>query len=91
MRTNSHARSRVALGMLLGLVLAAGWFVLVEIERPEVSGASAAALRAPTGEPQLIAIEPLPLMNGEMDGEMCEWVPASAIAPASVFQGQGAA
>ncbi|MGH9786122.1 MAG: hypothetical protein ACRD88_18280 [Terriglobia bacterium] len=86
MRAKSRARSRVALGMLLTLVLAAGWFVLVETERPEVSGASAAALRAPTGEPQLIAIAPLPVM----DGQMCEWVPASAVAPASFFQAQGA-
>ena len=90
MRAKSRARSRVALGMLLGLVLAAGWFVAVQTERSEVRGASAAALRAPTGEPQLIAMEPLPLMNGMTDGQMCEWVPASAVAPASFFQGQGA-
>ncbi|MCH8269297.1 MAG: hypothetical protein IH846_17480, partial [Acidobacteria bacterium] len=34
--------------------------------------------RRPTGHPQLISVEPLPPMNGEMNGEMCEWVPASA-------------
>lgn len=90
MRAKSRARSRVALGMLLGLVLAAAWFVAVQTERSEVRGASATALRAPTGEPQLIAMESLPLMNGETDGQMCEWVPASAVAPASFFQGQGA-
>jgi DNA-binding beta-propeller fold protein YncE len=31
-------------------------------------------LRQPTGAPQLVGYEPLPMM----DGEMCEWIPASA-------------
>jgi DNA-binding beta-propeller fold protein YncE len=40
----------------------------------KLGGASRAATLKPTGSPQLVAIEPLP----SMDGQMCQWVPASA-------------
>ena len=36
--------------------------------------AASSPLRKPTGYPQLVSVQPLP----EMDGEMCEWVPASS-------------
>ena len=29
------------------------------------------------GQPQLVSVYPLPAMNGEMGGEMCQWSPAS--------------
>ena len=43
-------------------------------EKPGPRGASPPSARRAAGYPQLISIEPLP----EMDGEMCEWTPASA-------------
>lgn len=63
-------------GALLLLVIAgAAWILFVgEAKRPELSAASQAALRRPTGYPQLVSVEPLPVA----DGQMCEWVPASA-------------
>ena len=30
------------------------------------------------GQPRLVSVYPLPAMNGEMGGEMCQWAPASA-------------
>ncbi|MBI4478495.1 MAG: hypothetical protein HY651_00565 [Acidobacteria bacterium] len=45
-------------------------------ERGSMNRASLAAARQATGEPQLVAIHPLP----EMDGEMCQWEPAAASA-----------
>ncbi len=51
-------------GTLAGFVLSSG-----------VTGENLSVLaRRPTGFPQLISVEPLPAM----DGEMCEWMPAGA-------------
>ena len=40
------------------------------------------AVRRPTGQPQLVSIEPLPQSLSQslsmMDGEMCQWMPASS-------------
>ena len=44
------------------------------VERNAIRSGSDAALRRPTGEAQLVGVEALP----EMQGEQCEWVPASA-------------
>ena len=53
----------------------AAWVLFTgEAKRPELSAASKAALRNPTGYPQLVSVAPLPTM----DGEMCQWMPASA-------------
>src|SRR3990172_3927338 len=59
-----------------GLLGAAALFVLlaVKVASPDLSDASSAALRSASGSPQLVAVAPLPAMNGEM----CEWMPASA-------------
>ena len=55
-------------GLLCLLVAGAAWILY--------SGATASPRRMATGEPQLVSVEPLPAM----DGEMCEWVPAGAAA-----------
>ena len=53
----------------------AAWVLFTgEAKRPELSAASQTALRNPTGYPQLVSVAPLPTM----DGEMCQWMPASA-------------
>jgi len=57
------------------LIAGATWFLFSgDAERSEWAAASRASLRRPTGSPQLVSIAPLPAM----DGEMCEWVPASS-------------
>ena len=60
------------------IVLSAAAMVLwtASPERGSMNRASMAAARQATGEPQLVAIHPLP----EMDGEMCQWEPAAASA-----------
>ena len=92
MRNTSRGRSRFILGMLLSLVFLAGWLIAIQSENLDVRDASQTALRAPTGEPQLIGMERLPLMNGpvngRMDPAMCQWVPASASGPALFAQEQ---
>jgi hypothetical protein len=82
MRHASGGRSQVALAMLSALALLAGWLLSVQTENSQVQVASTAALRAPNGEPQLIAVEPLRVM----DPAMCQWLPASASSTASFAQ-----
>jgi DNA-binding beta-propeller fold protein YncE len=74
MKTN---RGRWVYG-LLALVGLIGAWVLVGGWAPqrEFASAAQAARRTATGQPQLVAVEPLPAM----DGAMCEWMPASASA-----------
>lgn len=62
--------------LTLGLIgLLAGW-VITETQTTEsqLVRASQNSSRQPTGNPQLVRFDPLPAM----DGEMCEWMPASA-------------
>ena len=84
----SRWRQRSGVISLVSLVVAiAAWVVFAgEAKQPQLGAASPAALRKPTGYPQLISVEPLPVM----DGEMCQWVPASANTTlvASLWQGQ---
>jgi len=62
--------------ILIGLVAAAAWVLLSgDAARVNWDRAARAALRQPTGEAQLVSIAPFPAMQ---DGEMCEWMPASA-------------
>ena len=69
----SHARKGCV--ALLCLVLAGAWILFGgEADRSELGAGSQVALRQATGQPQLVSIEPWPMM----DGEMCQWVPASA-------------
>ena len=56
------------------MVSAALLFLTGGAETAGMQAASAAATRRATGQPQLVAIEPLP----GMDGEMCQWEPAAA-------------
>lgn len=66
---------RVSVIAILAMVGAlAAWMLYAgEPERSGLGDASQAALRRPTGQPQLVSIEPFPMM----DGQMCQWVPAS--------------
>ena len=85
----ARLRAKAGVIALLSLLVAAGGWVLLgeEAKAPELSAASQAALRAPTGYPQLVSIQPLPAI----EGGMCEWVPASATQLASLRQEQLAA
>ena len=69
-------RSAFRLAMLLFVMIAAFLLSTVPFQPKELVSASAAALRKSTGYPQLISYEPLP----REEGEMCEWMPASASA-----------
>ena len=65
----------LSMGALLALGAAAGIVLLTSAsigEHPALS-------RRPTGEPQMVSYQPLPAF----EGEMCEWVPASASSPIS--------
>ena len=89
MRVGRHrVRSAAGIFVIMGLLAwLAGWMVTRDqTEIAELSRASQAALRQPSGSAQLISSEPLP----EMDGAMCEWMPASAenTLLASLWQGQ---
>jgi len=64
-------------GALLGLLgAAAGLLIFGDATTVNWRAASEAALRKPAGGPQLVSVEPFPAM--EMEGEMCQWTPASA-------------
>jgi len=70
LKCRNSAITRVfLLTALSALVLVSGRGLL-----PETDGSAQTALRKPSGSPQLVSIEPLPAM----DGEMCVWEPASA-------------
>ena len=57
------------------MIAVAAWVLFSgEAKQQEWNAASQAVWRTPTGYPQLVSVEPLPAM----DGQMCEWVPASA-------------
>lgn len=72
--TKQLSRGTIFVAFLVGL---AAWILFAGgAKQRELSARSAAALRRPNGYPQLISTEPLP----EMDGEMCQWVPASLVA-----------
>src|SRR5581483_330123 len=59
------------------LVLAGAAMLLVAGSGPEresLTSASVLARRQASGGPQLVSVQPMP----GLDGQMCEWVPASA-------------
>lgn len=67
-------RHRYATSLLAALAAAAICVLLArQARRPEFENPSGSAFRTPAGYPQLIAIERMP-----MEGEMCDWVPATA-------------
>ena len=76
MRRRLYGQTRKGWGALLLLVVAGAAWVLFagEAKQPEWRAASQAALRKATGQPQLVSVEPLPMM----DGDLCQWMPASA-------------
>ena len=76
MHRRIHLRSRGAVVVLMGcLGVFAAWVLLAgQAKQQEFSNAAEAALRRPTGSPQLISVEPLAAMGGEM----CQWAPAGA-------------
>ena len=80
-------RSR-GMAALVCLMAAAAAVVLSSGQgsRKQWEVASQAATRRPTGSPQLVAIEPLPSSMASMDGEMCQWMPASATTMFSALQ-----
>jgi 6-phosphogluconolactonase (cycloisomerase 2 family) len=60
-----------------GVVLAAAAVCVLMLgssATPDLNRASSSAQRTPTGSPQLISVQPLPVM----DPKMCQWMPASA-------------
>jgi len=71
---------RNRLSALLLLAAAAGLLVAGRSLAPGFGGGESAGLRRPTGSAQLVSVEPLPgfSMDGQMDGTMCAWMPASA-------------
>lgn len=60
-------------------VLVAGSALAPDLERSSESTRESTR-RKPTGSPQLVRIDPFPVM----DGEMCQWMPASAGIPLAV-------
>jgi DNA-binding beta-propeller fold protein YncE len=70
---SGHTR-RVIGPALLGAAAALVIFTSGRIGQSDLMRASQSAVRKPSGAPQLVSIEPLP----SADGEMCQWIPASA-------------
>ena len=72
---NRHSQwvGKYLIGSLTILLGAAGW-VLFSNGPDRLGRSGQTALRIPTGSPQLISVEPYPVM----EGAACEWVPASA-------------
>lgn len=65
-------RGFLALGTLVVVAgCAISWWTLPP---SELAAGSEGAMRRPTGGPQLVSVQRLP----ELDGQMCEWAPASA-------------
>jgi DNA-binding beta-propeller fold protein YncE len=65
------------------LCTAAVWVLVAgRVPVADWDSASRAALRGPIGSPQLVSIEPLPMA----EGEICQWMPASASYPEALFQ-----
>ena len=69
---SSHWHQKVILAAIFAVLGALAAFLLFSGKGREKQ--SVMMERAPTGTAQLISIEPLP----PMDGEMCQWAPASA-------------
>ncbi len=73
-----HLQTKKGVVALIFLVMGVAAWVLFagKTDLSRWSAASRAGLRRPTGYPQLVSVDPLPSMNGEM----CQWVPASGSA-----------
>jgi len=77
MSAKSRSRRAFVLVTMSGMLMAAMVVVYTtgRLNPTGMRAASAGASRQATGEPQLVAIEPLPVI----DGEMCQWQPAAAV------------
>lgn len=62
--------------MLTGIACMAMWVLFARDAK--LVHSSAASLREATGYAQLVSIDPLPELVPVADGEMCQWMPASA-------------
>lgn len=83
---NRCGRNR-AVYTFLAVGIAAAFCVLYasQEKRPGPDSRSRYPLRKPTGYPQLVSVQPLP--DAAIEGEMCEWVPASSpVALAAVLR-----
>ena len=88
MRVNrTEYPSTVRITLLLALIaLVAGWVITgLQTSASQLARASQNSVRQRTGSPQLVKLDPLPMM----EGEMCEWVPASASSALAVSLQQG--
>src|SRR5262245_2921976 len=65
------------LALALAAILASGCSILSlwETNPAELRAGGGAGARRPNGQPQLVSMDLLP---AEIEGQMCEWVPASA-------------
>lgn len=73
-RSRFHHGNGSAILFLILLAFATWLLIPGAATRTELAVATASAFRSPAGGPQLVSIEPLPIP----EGEMCEWMPASA-------------
>ena len=84
-------RTKIPVALRMTLILAligllTGWVITgMRSSESQLVRASQNSLRQRTGSPQLVKLDPLP----SMDGEMCEWVPASASSTLAVSLQQG--
>ncbi len=87
MLRESRKRNAVSIGALICLVALALWVLFpAKMQVPLAGSGHLAPSHGPAGHPQLVSIDPLPAM----EGEICEWLPASASGQslAALVQGQ---
>ncbi|MCH7979761.1 MAG: beta-propeller fold lactonase family protein [Acidobacteria bacterium] len=71
MKRTEHIRGKAGFAAILAMIAIAAAFV---VSSQEIDPAGSAFGRKPTGQAQLVSIQPYP----EMNGDMCQWAPASA-------------
>lgn len=65
--------------ILAGIALVAVWVLVArDATLADWRAFSHAALRQPTGYPQLVSLDPLPETAAMPNGQICQWMPASA-------------
>jgi len=69
---------RISIAVFVSALLGAGAWMLVtgDIARSGLKESAQLAQLRPTGQPQLVSVEPIP--GTSPDGEMCQWQPASS-------------
>lgn len=71
---NPYQSRQGIVAIVIPAALAAGILLLGKMDRSERSGAPSASSRQSAGYARLVSVEPLP----GVDGQMCQWAPASA-------------